>query len=170
VRVCYLGQLHSAAAFLQGFTKSKNQTTLVAKILKMKKNKYLLAGIIAAVAVSMFTLINSAYAQQPGTKRTELQRHNVSVSGYEAIQMRVDFDPGVSFPRHKHPGEEIIYVLEGLLEYQVEGRAPVTLKAGQVLFVPANTIHSAKNIGKGNGAELATYIVEKGKPLVELME
>ena len=84
--------------------------------------------------------------------------------------MRVDFAPGVASPKHRHPGEEIIYVLEGSLEYQVEGKPPVTLKAGDVLFIPAGTIHSAKNVGTGNAAELATYIVEKGKPLVALVK
>ena len=44
----------------------------------------------------------------------------------------------------------------------------MTLKAGEVLFIPAGTIHAAKNVGSGNAAELATYIVEKGKPLVAL--
>ena len=80
--------------------------------------------------------------------------------------MRVDLAPGVSFPPHSHPGEEIAYVIEGLLEYRLEGKPPVTLKAGEVLFIPAGTIHAAKNVGSGNAAELATYIVEKGKPLV----
>ena len=74
--------------------------------------------------------------------------------------MRVDFSPGVAFGRHTHPGEEIVYVLEGSLGYEVDGKAPVTLKAGGVLFIPAGTIHSAKNVGSGNGAELATYLVE----------
>jgi quercetin dioxygenase-like cupin family protein len=46
----------------------------------------------------------------------------------------------------------------------------VTLKAGEVLFIPARTVHAAKNVGSGTGAELATYIVEKGKPLVEMVE
>ena len=50
----------------------------------------------------------------------------------------------------------------------MEGKPPVTLKAGEVLFIPAGTIHTAKNVGSGNGAELATYVVEKGKPLVVL--
>ena len=80
--------------------------------------------------------------------------------------MRVDIAPGVLAPNHSHPGEEIVYVIEGLLEYQLEGKPPVTLRAGEVLFIPAGTIHSAKNVGSVNGAELATYIVEKGKPLV----
>ena len=62
---------------------------------------------------------------------------------------------------------EIVYVLEGApLEYQVEGKPSVTLKPGEVLFIPAGVIHAAKNVGTRKGAELATYIVEKGKPLL----
>ena len=105
-----------------------------------------------------------------GTTRTDLQRHDLSTKGWETLQARVDFAPGASFPNHKHPGEEIIYVLEGTLEYQVEGKAPVTLKAGDVLFVPYGVGHSARNIGTGPGAELATYVVEKGKPLTEIVK
>jgi quercetin dioxygenase-like cupin family protein len=58
-------------------------------------------------------------------------------------------------------------VIEGAPEYRIEGGPPVTLEAGGVLFVPAGAIHSAKNVGSGNGAEIATYLVENGKPLVE---
>ena len=111
-----------------------------------------------------------AQAQQPGTKRTDLQRHDLSIPGREVIQVRVDFDPGYVAPRHTHFGEEIIYVLEGTLVYEVEGRPPTTYKAGEVLLVPAGAIHSVKNIGSGNGAELATYVVEKGKPLITLVK
>ena len=74
--------------------------------------------------------------------------------------------PGICLPKHTHPGEEIIYVLEGTLEYQSAGLPPATLEAGDVLFVPARTIHAARNVGSVPGAELATYVVEKGKPLV----
>jgi quercetin dioxygenase-like cupin family protein len=38
------------------------------------------------------------------------------------------------------------------------------------LFIPAGTIHAVKNGGSGNGAELATYVVEKGKPVVMLVK
>jgi len=46
--------------------------------------------------------------------------------------------------------------------------APVTLKAGDVLFIPYGKIHSAKNVGSINAAELATCVVEKGNPLLRL--
>jgi quercetin dioxygenase-like cupin family protein len=110
--------------------------------------------------------LNEARAQQPGIKRTDALRHDLDVPGREVVQVRVDIPPGVLAARHSHPGVEIAYVLEGVLEYQFDGKPPVTLKAGEALFVPAGTVHSAKNVGRGNAAELATYIVEKGKPLV----
>src|SRR5262245_35213502 len=107
---------------------------------------------------------------QQGFKRTDLQRHDLSVPGREVVQVVVELAPGVVSPKHTHPGEEIIYVLEGSLEYEVEGKPPVTLRAGDVLFIPAGTIHAAKNVGTSNGAELATYIAEKGKPLLTVVK
>ncbi len=136
----------------------------------MNKKKNFLTRTMAIVGLAALTLPVSALAQKGEIKRTELQRHDLITPGREAVQVRIDFDPGTAFGRHKHPGEEVIYVIEGELEYQVDGKPPVTLKAGEVLFIPAGTIHAAKNVGKGNGAELATYIVEKGKPLVELIK
>lgn len=132
----------------------------------MKTMRIILASML--VVASSAALHSSASAQQQGIGRTQLQRHDLSVPGREVIQVRVDLDPGVTFPLHSHPGEEIIYVLEGVWEYQVEGKGAVTVKAGEVLFIPAGVKHGAKNVGTTKGSELATYIVEKGKPLVVL--
>jgi quercetin dioxygenase-like cupin family protein len=123
---------------------------------------------IALLAVGASAL-GAPPARPPGTARTDLQRHDLSIPGREVVQLRVDFAPGASFPRHTHPGEEIIYVIEGSLEYEVAGK-PVTVNAGGVLFVPAGTIHAARNIGSAPAAELGTYIVEKGKPLTEIVK
>jgi quercetin dioxygenase-like cupin family protein len=125
---------------------------------------------VVALIVGSGLALQVARAQQAGTKRTDLQRHDLSAPGREVVQVRVDFDPGYVSPKHTHPGEEIVYVLEGTLEYQVEGKPPVTLKAGDVLFIPARTIHAARNVGSVPGAELATYVVEKGQPLVVPVE
>ena len=123
--------------------------------------------VVAAVIVASGLVLHVARAQQAGTKRIDLQRHDLSVPGREVVQTIVELDPGVTSPRHTHPGEEIVYVLEGApLEYAVDGKPPVTLKPGDVLFIPAGAIHAAKNVGSQKGAELATYIVEKGKPLL----
>ena len=131
----------------------------------MKKHQMIAAAVLIAgtsLALSM------ARSQESGIKRADLLQHDLAVAGREVVQVRVDFAPGVAFPAHSHPGEEIAYVIEGVLEYRLEGKPPVTLKAGEVLFIPAGAVHSAKNVGSSNAAELATYIVEKGKPLVQI--
>jgi quercetin dioxygenase-like cupin family protein len=113
----------------------------------------------------------AAHAQQmSGTYRTNLSENKLDIPGYEEVQARVDIAPGVTAPNHKHPGEEIIYVIEGTIVYQLQGQAPVTLKAGDVLFIPTGVVHSAKNIGTTNAAELGTYVVPIGKPLVQLVK
>jgi quercetin dioxygenase-like cupin family protein len=127
---------------------------------------------ISAVAVLMVAgvlALQGIQAQQAEARRTELQRHDLSVPGREIIQVRVEIPPGSVFPSHTHPGEEVIYVIEGSWEYTISGK-PVKATAGDVLFVPAGAIHSAKNVGTGNAVELATYIVEKGRPLLTVVE
>ena len=123
---------------------------------------------IAALVATTGLALHVAQAQQVGARRIDLQRHDLVVPGREVIQVIVELEPGTTAPRHSHPGEEIIYVLEGTWEYTLEGKPPVTLKAGDLLFIPAGAIHSARNVGSGRGRELATYIVEKGKPLLVL--
>jgi quercetin dioxygenase-like cupin family protein len=107
-----------------------------------------------------------AQQQPPGITRTDLQRQDLSVAGREVIQSRVDLTPEAPPIIHTHPGEEIIFILEGSLEYQIEGRPAKTFEAGEALTVPAGAAHSVRNVGSGNAAELATYVVEKGKTLL----
>ena len=108
--------------------------------------------------------------QAPGLRRTDLQRHDLSAPGREVIQNLVEIGPEAPPVRHKHPGEEIIYVLEGSLEYQIDGRPAQTYNAGDVLMVPAETVHVVRNTGTGSAAELATYFVEKGKPFLVVVD
>jgi quercetin dioxygenase-like cupin family protein len=126
--------------------------------------------IIAAVAliVASAWATQAALAQLAGTNRIDLQRHDLSVPGREVIQVLVELAPGAVAPRHAHPGEEIVYVVEGVLEYRLDGKPPATLKAGEVLFIPSGSVHAVKNVGGGKAVELATYIVEKGKPLLAI--
>jgi quercetin dioxygenase-like cupin family protein len=115
--------------------------------------------------------LHAALSQQSGIRRTDLQRQDLaSVPGHEVIQLRNDFDPGIAFGRHWHPGEEIIYVVEGTFVYDVDGQAARTLNAGEAMVIPAGTVHSARSSGGGNAAEVSTYVVEKGKPLTVMVK
>jgi len=71
---------------------------------------------VTVLSVASGLVMHMPQAQQAGTKRTDLQHHDLSVPGCEAIQVRVDIGAGEVAPSHRHPGEQIIYVLEGTLE------------------------------------------------------
>ena len=117
------------------------------------------------MTVAAFALTGALAAQQPAFKRTVLQQSDISVAGHEVVSAVADFEPRATPGRHTHFGEEIGYILEGTFLIEQEGKAPVTLKAGGSFLIPAGTIHNATNTGTGPGKILATYVVEKGKPL-----
>jgi quercetin dioxygenase-like cupin family protein len=135
--------------------------------METKKQKTWVVIAIIILGIIAF-LVPNQIAAQTGVKRIDLQKHDLSTQGKEMVQARIDFAAHSAFGKHFHPGEEVIYVVEGTLEYQIEGEKPVTLKAGEVLFIPAGIVHSAKNNTNANAAEVATYIVEKGKPILTL--
>jgi quercetin dioxygenase-like cupin family protein len=140
---------------------------LIARLSLKELTMKLISGIATALlVVAAGSSLQPANAQSTGIHRTDLVKQDLSAPGREGIQVKVDFDPGAFAARHSHPGEEIAYVLQGTLEYRLDDRPPVTLKAGDALFIPAGTVHSARNVGDGNASELATYIVRKGEPLV----
>jgi quercetin dioxygenase-like cupin family protein len=135
---------------------------------QMRVTRIVATGIL--IVGSGLALVVMSATQPSGIRRADVLRQDLALAGREVIQVRVDFAPGAAFERHSHPGTEIAYVLEGTLEYQLDGESPVTLGAGEALFIPEGAIHAARNVGPGGGAELATYIVEKGKLLVVLAE
>jgi quercetin dioxygenase-like cupin family protein len=132
------------------------------------------AQLIAAVALVAVTDVQSLDAKAQdnmfgGLKRTEtLPPHDFSVSDHEISQSLVEFAPGTSAPRHFHPGEELIYVVKGTLEYDLDGQPPAVVKTGQSLLIPYGIVHGVKNVGSDTAIELGTYVAEKGKPLITL--
>ena len=131
----------------------------------MQSAKFAVAATVSVVALIGTLGIQSLMAQQPGFSRAMLQKGDLSIPGREAVQVRAEFDPGAAAGKHTHPGEELGYILEGTLVVEVEGKAPVTLNAGDYFFVPAGIVHDGRNVGSGKAKVLATYIVEKGKPI-----
>lgn len=122
----------------------------------MFRLKFVLPLVIVSAAV--------VAAQQPAFKRTLLQQVDLSIAGREAVTARAEFPAGASVGRHTHFGEEIGYVLDGTIEVEIDGITK-TIKAGETFAIPAGKPHNATNAGPGPAAIIATYLVEKGKPL-----
>jgi quercetin dioxygenase-like cupin family protein len=116
-------------------------------------------GALAAIATVCL-------AQQPQFRRTELQRGDVAgVAGREVVQAMAEIPAGVAAGRHTHPGEEFGYVVEGTVLVEIEGKPAQTLTTGQSFLIPSGAVHNATNKSAAVAKVLATYIVEKGKPL-----
>jgi quercetin dioxygenase-like cupin family protein len=128
---------------------------------------------IAAVGAIAFVLglgvDHVAFArQQPGIKRTILQRQDDPGSPkYEAVMGVSEIPPGGTSGKHRHPGIELAYVLDGAVELVHEGKAPMTVKAGEATMNTLGGIHTATNRGTVPVKILTVYIVEKGKPMAE---
>ncbi|WP_075293116.1 cupin domain-containing protein [Pararhizobium arenae] len=127
----------------------------------------LIKSIASVLVFAGLTSASSVHAQQSSPlQRTDLVQNDITAPGLQVVQARVDFKKDAVSIKHSHPGEEVAYVLKGSIEYQLEGRPPVTLKTGEALFIPAGVAHVARNVGEGEASELATYVVKKEGALV----
>jgi quercetin dioxygenase-like cupin family protein len=124
------------------------------------------AGISIPILITWLG-VGGAIAQDQPVKRTELLRTDVSgVEGREGVVYTAEVIPGGVAPKHTHPGDEVVYVLEGVLIIEPEGKEAITLKPGELTHLPAGLVHSAKNGSDQEPAKALVFLVaEKGKPL-----
>jgi quercetin dioxygenase-like cupin family protein len=119
---------------------------------------------VVPTGVSHAQQLPAATQQTQTIKRTPLQKFDVPGTNYETVIGIAEIVPNVNIGRHTHPGPESGYMLEGEMTLLVEGQPPLEVKTGQSYRVPPGAIHDAKT--GANGAKvIATYVVEKGKPL-----
>ena len=113
-------------------------------------------AILAAIAVCA--------AAPPAAKWTELQRREIPGTGLDGMTTVIEIPPGATSARHSHPGEDFGYLIEGTIVLQIDGKPPMTLKAGDVFFTERGRIHNARNIGTTTARAVDTYVIDKGKP------
>jgi quercetin dioxygenase-like cupin family protein len=96
---------------------------------------------------------------------TTLHRAEFPGDGYISVLVQIEVSPGEFIGRHTHPGLEMTYLLEGEATLMVDGQPAQAMKPGAWFQVPAGVPHSVQNGDKVLRA-MATYVVEKDKPLV----
>ena len=105
-------------------------------------------------------------ADQPaGFSRKILAEQDLATPGKHGVVALVEFQPGGFAPRHQHPGEEMLYVIEGSVRLEVDGQAARELGAGEAAIIPPGTPHSGRNTGAKPARIVSSYFVEKGQPL-----
>jgi quercetin dioxygenase-like cupin family protein len=85
--------------------------------------------------------------------------------GYQTVLTSVEIPVGVSEIRHTHPGMLVVYVIEGTLALESEGRPRATYKPGDSFYVEAGKVHQGINAGIVPVKIAATLVAEKGKPM-----
>lgn len=135
----------------------------------MKRIHFLLA--ITSVLAVLTLFGNSVASAQEGLKSgTVLQRTELkNAKGLEAILVLRTVPPGGESTKHTQSGNEIVYILEGSVIFEAEGKPSVTLKAGDSFTTVAGEVHNVKNASASEPAKaLAFYIAKKGAKLEEL--
>jgi quercetin dioxygenase-like cupin family protein len=132
--------------------------------------KHAISGTVTILLGAMFVvgapwLQRSVGAQQPAVTRKVLLQQDLAVPGYAAALVAVDIPVGAREGKHMHPGTLVAYVQEGTLTLDYEGKPTATYKAGETFFVEPGKIHEGINNGTAAIKILATFVVEKGKPL-----
>jgi quercetin dioxygenase-like cupin family protein len=122
-----------------------------------------LASGLAALSTSVTSL--PATAQEPTVQRKVLLTHDLAIPGYQTVLGAVEIPPGGREGRHTHPGAVVVYIQEGVLTFDYEGNPTMTYKAGDSFFIEAGKIHEGINKGTSPVKAVATFVVEKGKPL-----
>ena len=117
------------------------------------------------IVVFALVLGGALFSQNSGVQRTVVYRADVSCPGREAVIARAEIAPGAETGWHRHPGEEISYIIEGEADILVDGQAPRHVKAGDGLVIPNGARHNARNTGKVPFKLSAVYLIEKGKPV-----
>jgi quercetin dioxygenase-like cupin family protein len=117
--------------------------------------------LFACAAVVLLALTGAASAQ---VKRTPLQKFDVPGTSYETVIGIAEIGPNAPIGKHTHFGPESGYMLEGEITLLIEGQPPKVVKAGESYMIPAGVPHDGKS-GPNGGKVIATYVVEKGKPL-----
>jgi quercetin dioxygenase-like cupin family protein len=98
-------------------------------------------------------------------KRTEIQRAGSSIPGREIVQVRTQIPAGVSSGWHTHPGEEVGYIVAGVVRMEIRDHPTLTLHPGDGFLIPPRVPHNATDLGPDEGQMLSTYLVEIGEPL-----
>jgi quercetin dioxygenase-like cupin family protein len=83
------------------------------------------------------------------------------IKGKEGMMLTVEYAPGEASTKHRHNSNVFVYVLEGSVVMQVEGKPAVTLTPGQTFYESPKDIHSvSKNASATETAKILVVMVK----------
>ena len=131
----------------------------------MKKPMVRAARVFGLLTLSAVAITVSAIAQQPTVQGKVLLTQDLTIPGYQAVMVSVEIPAGGREGRHTHPGAVAVYVIEGALAVDYEGRPTTAYKPGDTFYIEPGKIHEGINNSSSAVKLIATFVTEKGKPL-----
>jgi quercetin dioxygenase-like cupin family protein len=135
--------------------------------------KSLLAACCAVATLSTLSLSlpsDAALAAAPNVERKVLLQQDLSIPNYQTALVEVTIPVGGREGRHTHPGSAVVHVLAGALTLDLEGMPTKTYQVGETVFIPNGKIHEGINNGNAPMRAIASFVVEKGKPLASQVQ
>jgi len=134
--------------------------------MKNRTRAIILCSSLAAVTSLGFDALEARQAQTaPSVKRNVLLKQDMTIPGREVVMAAVEIPPGGAEGKHTHPAEVFVFVEEGTLQLEVEGKPAATLKAGDVFAIAPGQVHQGLNTSSAPVKLHAVFVAEKGKPL-----
>jgi quercetin dioxygenase-like cupin family protein len=78
-----------------------------------------------------------------------LKAELTATAGKQLVVLLAEVPPHDTGSGHYHPGDEIVYILEGSVTFTMDGQPDVTLKAGESCHIPAKHVHFGKTGSDG---------------------
>ena len=130
-----------------------------------------LAACLAAAAFGMISAsATSDAAPAPNVQRRVLLTQDLQIPNYQTVLVEVTIPAGGREGRHTHPGTAVVHVQEGQLTLDLEGAASKTYMPGETFFIENGKVHEGINNGASRVRALASFVVEKGKPLASQVQ
>ena len=120
------------------------------------------AGVTLVLAALVMS--GTSTAQEQGTARPQLVLREIVAAmprgeKQEVRVMTASVKPGDKTPFHTHRSPVAVYILEGAFTLEMEGRAPVTVKAGQAMVEPPNVKMTGYNRSATEPLRLVIFYV-----------
>jgi quercetin dioxygenase-like cupin family protein len=120
---------------------------------------------LALLLVLTLAPVLPAAGQSAGFSRKIILEQDLSTPGKRAAMALIEFAPGAVAPKHTHPGDELIYVLEGSVTLEIDGQPARLMQAGDTFLIPAGAVHLGRNPGGVTARAVSTFVLDKGQPL-----
>ncbi|MFC4309397.1 cupin domain-containing protein [Steroidobacter flavus] len=121
----------------------------------------------AAICVALLGSASQAADPKPAVVQPLLTEPLTGIPGKEVTVLTVEYLPGGTSLPHRHDADVFVYVLEGAVVMQVDGKEPVTVRKGETFREKPTDIHrQSMNASKTEPAKFVVFVVkDQGKPV-----